>query len=422
MGKNNKPVIREIIDPIKTRSSIAIVMPILNHYEESVKNIKLIKQQTSVPDIIIVDNNSSIEIKKKLLEEFKDVIFLLADSNYWSAWWRYLWQKYAYEKWYERIIINDIDAYPVDNDLIERLIKNAWKNQVVDIVNIAERDFPVKQIFHYWIINRYIIDKIWFVDYRFFLYWDDVDYDIRLGKWWIHRIGIDAKYFHPMKNFFPSKFNYFFTRNRLYTRLKHCNLISFISFISFLLSFSLSNLILRYLWGYKYYFNFFILWLKDLLLNDFSNNEKIINSALNDKIVFKKEKINLFFEKYNSDKRALFSIKDIIEWENIVKKYWVKKNHNERFFIKIKNKIWKKILISWGFSNSSTIIQSIFFKEVVFIKDIKIKENLIEYFELKNYFHRKITTIFIFILCIPLIIIYTLILKMLYIFRNKSKS
>jgi len=54
------PTISKIVDNLTNkRKNICIVMPTYNQYNETKKNIDILKKQTLVPDIIIVDNNSS---------------------------------------------------------------------------------------------------------------------------------------------------------------------------------------------------------------------------------------------------------------------------------------------------------------------------------------------------------------------------
>lgn len=414
-----KPEIKYIIDNTKKRANCVVIVPTFNWFELVKKFIDLIKLQTIVPDIIIVDNNSSDWTTEKIQNMAPEVIILIAKENYASSWWQYLWQKYAYEKWYEWIILSDYDAYPIDNNLIETLIKNAWENQTIDMINSAESNKPNYYVFHYWILHRKAIEKIWFVDYTFFVYWDDEDYYLRQNKWGIHRNKISCKYYHPMKTFMSAKFSYFITRNFLYIQIKYHNIISF---LFFLLSFSLSNLILKYSWWYKFYFYFFILWLKDLFTNNFNKNIEIINSNLIDSFDIQNEKIDDFFTRYKLKNNVLFSIKEMMEWINIIEKYKVKNNINKRLFLK--ESVWKDTLVSSYFINSSTIIQSILFKKIVFIKNINTKENYIEFFEVSNKIYKTIFILFLFVLYLLPIIIYSILLVINYyiIYKKNKKS
>lgn len=140
MKKITEPKIKKIIDNCKhNRRNICIILPTFNQYNETKKNIELLKKQTLVPDIIIVDNNSNDNTFEKLSEEYNDIILIKSAWNYWGAWGFYLWQKYAYEQWYEWIILNDNDAYPVDNNLIENLLKYSTKEISAQPMNITEK-------------------------------------------------------------------------------------------------------------------------------------------------------------------------------------------------------------------------------------------------------------------------------------------
>ncbi|ADG14110.1 glycosyl transferase family 2 [Methanocaldococcus infernus ME] len=222
MNKIKKPEIKEVYDPYvknnKKRKKVAIVMPTYNQYEATRKNIIFLKKQSLVPDIIIVDNNSKDNTFERLKKEFPNIILIKLKDNYGGAGGFYIGQKYAYEKGYEYIILNDNDAYPIDEDLIESLVKESNKNTITQPFNVDE-DFKEKNnfwFFHYVCFKRHIIKKLGFVDYKFFLYGDEVEYYLRIKKYKTKIKKIYKKYSHPIKYYYSPNREYFATRNEIY--------------------------------------------------------------------------------------------------------------------------------------------------------------------------------------------------------------
>lgn len=348
-----------------------------------------------------MDNNSNDWTFDKFSTEYNDIILIKSAWNYWWAWWFYLWQKYAYENWYEWIILNDNDAYPIDNKLIEqiRINKKEWQHN--SFINTAEEDTPSLKVLHFWIYTKNEIKNKWFIDYKLFIYWDDVEYYNRFNNF--NLIEIKTKYYHPMKNFYPSKMIYFLVRNQNYNNKKYKWLKNIIiDNIVFLFS----SLIYKNLWWLNNYFYFFKKWLEDALKNDFSKNEEIISSSKEDLIDFQKINIKHFINKYKNNKKILFSIKKIFKWRDIHKNFNIQNTEIPRCEI-----FWKKILITNWFNSIHRILLSFYFKKVIFIKDIYWDKNEIEYFEFNNKFFKKIIVILFFLLYLPIIIIFSILLK-----------
>lgn len=332
-----EPKIIQIIDNCKDkRKNICIVMPTFNQYSEIKKNIDLIKKQTLVPDIVIIDNNSIDKTFDKISEEYNDIILIKLAWNYWWAGWFYLWQKYAYENWYDWIILNDNDAYPVDNNLIENLLKNSSKNQFVFWKNNVWEFKKMWVVFHYWLLHRDIISKIWFVDFKLFLYWEDEDYLLKLNKSNVKLINLNVKYYHPFKLYISPIWCYFYVRNLLYLTKKGNIMYKFVRrlFLSF------------YLLFWKIYENDTTYKVAIKAVEDYKNNIFIDFVHLQDFInKLPKKDINTFnLEDLNKNKKNIFYFK---KDEKLIK-YWFSKN--KYFFTKnlitysyIKSFFWKKI-------------------------------------------------------------------------------
>lgn len=404
-----KPIISELIDHCKNkRKNVCIVLPTFNQYNETKKNIDLIKKQTLVPDIIIVDNNSNDWTFDNFLQEYEDIILIKSAWNYWWAWWFYLWQKYAYENWYERIILNDNDAHPIDDKLIENIIKHKKNWHYSSFINSAEENISSLKILHFWVYTRNEIENKWFIDYKLFIYWDDVEYYNRFNN--PNLIEIDSKYYHPMKNFYPSKMIYFLIRNSNYNNIKY-HWLQKIIFDNTIFLFS--SLIYKYLWWLNNYFYFFKIWLLDILKYNFSKNEEIISSNLNDWIKFQKLKINNFLNKYKNNNNTLFSIKKIFNWKEINKEFSIKNIEIPR-----KEIFWKQIFITNWFNSEHRIILSFYFDKVIFIKDIFWDTYEIEFFEFENKKFKKILVLLVFLIYFFPILILSIILYI----KNKLKK
>ena len=360
------PVAIDVVNPLQhDQWEVAIVMPTYNQYQETKKNIDLIKQQTVVPDIIVVDNDSSDWTFEKLKKAYKDIVLIQSWGNYGSWWWQYLGQKYAYEQWYQWIILNDNDAYPVDDDLIESLLDSATTTVSPQPLNSAEQTQDINKDFiytlHYNIYHRSLIEEAWFVDHKLFIYGDEVDYHYRTEKQWLVYRKISSRYYHPLKSFYPAKLLYFLTRNSLYRATIYAN---FFEIFVLNVRLYLGNIVYWIMRNLSYYFRFYLIGCRDALISNFSRNQQVISSQKNDAIAFQFSNIQEFVKLYNRDK-ALFSLKEVFNGKIISKRFWV--NNVE---IPRKEIFWKKILITNGFNSIDRAILSLAFERVVFVKDI----------------------------------------------------
>lgn len=208
-----------------------------------------------------------------------------------------------------------------------------------------------------------------------------------------------------MKNFYPSKMIYFLVRNQNYNNKKY-KWLKNITFDNIIFLFS--ALIYKYLWWLNKYFYFFKIWLLDILRNDFSKNEKIISYKEKDIINFQKSSIKKFLDKFKNNKKVLFSIKKIFNWKDIDKELPQIKN----IPLPRKEIVWKSILITTWFNSPIRIILSFYFNKIIFIKEIYWDKNEIEYFIFNNNFFKKILILILLILFLPIIIIYSILLKL----------
>ena len=200
---------------IAKSSDIALIIPTFNQYEITKKTIELLKKQSIAFDIVVVDNASDDDTFSRLQQDFADVTLLLAQKNYGGAGGLYLGQKYAYDKGYTYIILSDNDAIPIDEDLIETIVAVCDENSVAQIINEAEDNTPQIRLFHFLCLHRNTIQKIGLIDYKYFIYGDEVEYGLRLEKNKVRFVPTNKAYSHPLKYHFSPNRAYFEVRNEL---------------------------------------------------------------------------------------------------------------------------------------------------------------------------------------------------------------
>lgn len=375
-----KPEIKEVFDPYKQlnnkkRKNIIVVMPTFNQYSSTRKNIILIKQQTLVPDILIVDNNSNDNTFERLKEEFQDLILIKAKENYGGAGGFYLGQKYAYEEGYEYIILNDNDAYPLDKDLIETLIHECDKDTVVQPFNVEEEldnNFNF-WVFHWCCFNRFTFKKVGFVNYKLFLYGDDVEYLLRLKTNKIKTKKIKKRYSHIMKYHYPPTRVYFAIRNELYNQIKYSRLRkkSFISMIVVPLTYYRMHEPTKYKVAKKA--------IKDLLKGEWNNC--FIKRKFNLDVKYKELTKEDFLKRLNHRKITFLEKPSI---SLILNKYQLKQKYSKFSFLKT------KVLVT-----SALTINIFFFNKVYYVVNFDANKDKVVFFELHNTFKIKLLAIFL---------------------------
>lgn len=319
------------------KSELCVISPTYNQYNLIKKLILLLKKQSIKPDIIIVDQNSNDNTYELLRSKFKDITIIKTKKNYGCAGGMYIGQKYAYEKGYKYMILNDNDAYPIDKNIIEHLIKNCDENTVVQPFNVSEEEKNSKTIyvFHMACYHRKTIEKIGFVNYKLFLYGEDTEYLIRLRRNKINIKKIPSRYSHPMKTYQTPNATYFYIRNALHNMTIKYSFKDIIYTASYIAYYKLkkkrNNICLKAISDFQ---------------NDNWNNEVNFN---NDEIIEKMKNKNFLREKnimVNLDKKTRSILKI--------------KNSNFLSLLNIPtNFIFKKTLISNGRTLSPLFPKSI---------------------------------------------------------------
>lgn len=199
------------------RPNVAIVIPTYNQYEITKKFIKDCHGQTADFDIIVVDNASSDGTIDKLQEEFgENLVLIQLDGNYGGAGGFCIGQKFAFEEGYEYIILNDNDAWPISNYLVQNLIHHATPTCCSHPYNIAEDLNKGNNLiwFIQWIcMHRDTVDNVGFVSPKYFILGDEVEYKHRLLINGISMKKVTGFYTHPDK--------YNTAANRMYFRLRN---------------------------------------------------------------------------------------------------------------------------------------------------------------------------------------------------------
>lgn len=347
----------------KKKSDICIVIPTFNQYETTKSTILKLKEQTINFDIVVVDNASTDNTFEKLKSDFSDITLISSKENYGGAGGLYLGQKYAYENGYEYIILSDNDAIPIDEDLIEEIVKNSDEYFMVSPFNQAENMKQDNDIytFHYGCYHRNIVKKIGYVDWKMFIYGDDVEYWLRLEKYGIKRKKIYKKYWHPMKYHYSVNRVYFDIRNELENgknyliRRKHTFNSLFLKFLYFKLYEPTKYKVMKMAikdWANKKCDNSFI---NRKIENDVEykvmTKEKFLEKFKNKNlIVTYNKRIESFFKKIGFDNYKWYS-----------RKYFFNKNNN--------------ILLE-----NSYIKATLFYDKVYYFVDIN--DNKLVYFEL----------------------------------------
>jgi GT2 family glycosyltransferase len=374
-----KPTLKAKRESAK-KSNICLVIPTFNQYNITKDTINKLKEQTIEFDIVIVDNASNDNTYENFIKEFSDITLLLATENYGGAGGLFLGEKYAYDKQYEYIILSDNDAIPIDNDLIESIVDLSDKNTIVDFINDADEYNPSLKIFHYGCYHREIITKIGFIDYKLFIYGDDVEYSLRLESNQIKRTFVEKRYWHPMKYHYPSNRIYFDIRNELEnaknykTRRIHTLNTLFSKFLFFL--FFEKTKLRIYLYA-----------LKDWLLNRWDNS--YIEQNLKSDIEYSSLPIASFNKLIKEESKKIFVVNHKRIVEILTCKY-------EKYKLRKIFRICNQIIIQNVYTYPSLVAKK-------FLYIVSIDDKNVVFFEKQN---NVITNVLILIVIVPFLLLF----------------
>ncbi|MEM2637184.1 MAG: glycosyltransferase [Candidatus Korarchaeota archaeon] len=212
---------------------VCVIIPTYNSADLTSKTIELLKKQTLVPDIIVVDGGSTKNDAAILRQRFPDITVLRFDEDLGGAGSYYEGGKFAMRKGYDVLIFSDNDAFPVSENLIEKITKTLMKNKKVGICgpviiyspNAGKTGYilPRTHPLIYCGVRKDVVEKVGFPDKNFFIWFDDVEYSLRVKKAGYLVVNLpDIMYSHPIKNPFVPYHprHYYYCRNLLYLRKK----------------------------------------------------------------------------------------------------------------------------------------------------------------------------------------------------------
>jgi len=369
------------------------------------KHLKALDNQTKKIDIFIINNWWNFNQLKELATNFKDlnINFISLKNNLWAAWALYFFTKIAIENWYKYVIFADIDAIPVDKNLIENLTKEYknWYNHIIP--KWLERPWSTTYLFHYHLISSEIIKDIGYPSIDMFMRKDDSEYSQRIKNYKKLKSKIVNNFIsHPViKGSNNSFWYYFIARNSLFFYKKYGKLKNyFIEWLAYLLL----ALIEFFVYWNKKATKAILKWIKDWLLNnvsvktnlDFMKHTEEFNDSLDTSTLEKKKLQNLDLKDFTIFLYPWYS--DFLQI-NRVKFKWVWKLLSSNYFG------WNKLIFP-------------FFKELYLIENdnndiIILKQNL--FFNII----KLLVVIFLYFLLLPT---YSIILLIFYFIKSKDES
>ena len=271
--------IEKIQNP-KRKKDLGLICVSFNQKKLTEEYVNKIKKQTLVPDIIVLDNASSDGTFEYLKNKHPDITIVRTKHNYGGAGGYFVAQKYAYEAGYTYILIGENDAFPIDNNLIEKTYESTKNNPetMFSAINKNKKGV-IGSIFHVSMMHRDLIKKIGFINADYFFRGDDLEYGERIIKNNVDRLAINAFYTHPTDSGYANPIKiYFGIRNELN---------------NYLIYKKLSQLINKLLRGV------FVAFTYDLIIKDkqiANANYEGISDFLKNKITLKRslDKINKF--------------------------------------------------------------------------------------------------------------------------------
>jgi len=173
-----------------------IIILIFNQIE-MLKNIsKFYKKQNF--DILFIDNNPNDVTYEFLKSNYGNRFNILkTKENLGEAGGFAIGQEWLLNKWYDYCILTEEDALPIDEDIIQELVKNRDKNTRVraKFYELNKPDFSL----HFNLYPTWLFEKIGRMYKKLFFRTDDLDFEQRLQKFLATQpnfvtIYIDKKY------------------------------------------------------------------------------------------------------------------------------------------------------------------------------------------------------------------------------------
>lgn len=199
-----------------TMMDTAIIIPTFKSCDKTSRLISGLKRQSVQEfDIIVVDSGDSRDHFK-----VEATSILRFDEDLGGAGSFHQGLKYAFEGGYEKFILCDNDLVPIDVKLIEKIIDNLEK---FDVVSPITGDFE-QVCYHFLGLARRVVTSVGYPRKEFFMCADDLEYSLRLKKAgfnvkWLDELVEGISFYHEgnqkQNSIFhkPSRLTYYMTRN-----------------------------------------------------------------------------------------------------------------------------------------------------------------------------------------------------------------
>lgn len=216
-----------------------IIIPTFKSWKitKSTTDILLKNQKNKNFDIIIVDCGS--EDYKKLSRCFREedrVLIIHTEKDLGGSGSFWLGMKYALKKGYKIFILSDNDCIPISSNIVDNIINNIEDYKAIKPKNIYRSESLSEKIgeMHFLGIHKNLIKKVGFPRIEFFIYYDDVEYYLRIKN----IRTVDSYYKHEEKEDFDplafSKRTYYYMRNYFFiSYLKYIRKRNIPNFIKF---------------------------------------------------------------------------------------------------------------------------------------------------------------------------------------------
>lgn len=367
---------------ILDKKNDTIVVILAFNQVEMVKNISKFYEKQKI-DVLFVDNNSNDGTYDFLIKNYSDKFNIIkTKENLGGAGGFAIGQEWVIDKNYDYCILTEEDALPMDEDIIEELVKNRDKNTRVR-AKFYELDQPSFSL-HFNLYPVWLFKKIGVMNKELFFRADDWEFEQRLQKFLktqydFKTIDIDKRYSHPLiKKGFGMMANYFATRNGLivYSQFPKKNRL-----------FDISRVVIKDLWNG--FFNLFndkkitsLIQFKDGVIDALNLNfpykekiEKFKTYKLEpNNYEYKELSIDEFIGQYKS-----FKLKSELLLSSIIKDKFGKSSDN---------------IISGKYNGSGRVL-AFFAKNIIFIEEIDFINKKIVIIEYKNNQTKSIPLLYI---------------------------
>jgi len=364
-----------IKNEVPKKHSTCVLVLSFNEIENVKKLALYFSKKINLLDVCFIDNASSDGTFEFLRRNYGSIFNIIqTKENLGGAGGFCIGQEWIIKRDYEYCILTEADAFPLDEDLVEFLLKNKSPKCIVCSM-YYEQNCP-SFTFHYSLYPVELFKKIGVVNKNLFFRADDWEYGKRMEKILKseYKIKIINKFYsHPIiKKGFKIAVNYFHFRNGLLVFAKYPRINSFFDVTRNFLLYSLysfftffydgNNVILK-----QFYFAFL-----DFLKMDLSKNkerlEKFKNEELKPKegIKILEDDLNTFLNKYKDFK---------------IISHLIKKGLNVH--LGFRDPLFSFNCITSKFNSPSRCL-AFLFKKIIFVEEIDFLAKKVFYFEYVN--------------------------------------